>query len=86
MIVVDLQGIFLPYCYPRFSKSISHESVTTDVESSLIPYLGLPVPPALPSVAHIIFFIFIRHPYTKSRIDRIPCVCYYSSHKNYTSK
>ena len=59
MIVVDLQGIFLPYCYPRFSKSISHESVTTDVESSLIPYLGLPVPLAPPSVALIIFYFLI---------------------------
>jgi len=52
MIFVDLQVIFLRFAQV-FSYSISHESVTSDVESSLIPYLGLPVPPAPPSVALI---------------------------------
>jgi len=50
MIFVDLQLIFLHFTQV-FSYSISHESVTSDVESSLVPYLGLPVPPAPPSVA-----------------------------------
>ena len=52
MIFVDLQVICLHFTQV-FSYSISHESVTSDVESSLIPYLGLPVPPAPPSVALI---------------------------------
>jgi len=44
---------FLTFFTQVFSYSISHESDTSDVESSLIPYLWLPVPPAPPSVALI---------------------------------
>ena len=46
MIFVDLQVIFLRFTQV-FSYGISHESVTSDVESSLIPYLRLPVPQPL---------------------------------------
>ena len=52
VIFVDLQVIFLQFTQV-FSYSISRESVTSDVESFLIPYLGLPVPPTPPSVALI---------------------------------
>jgi len=52
-IVVDLQVIFL-HVTQVFSYSISHESVTSDVESSLIPYLGLPVPQPL-LVLHLLY-------------------------------
>jgi len=52
MIFVDLQVIFLHFTQ-AFSYNISHESVASDVESSLIPYIWLPVPPAPPSIALI---------------------------------
>jgi len=52
MIFVDLQVIFLHFTQV-FSYSISHESVTSDVESSLIPYLGLPVPQPPLLVLHL---------------------------------
>ena len=87
MIFVDLQVIFL--CFTQvFSYSISHESVTSDVESSLIPYLGLPVPPAPPSIALIktceAGLVFsVRH-ILKSRIVQIPCVCMYVCVCNYS--
>jgi len=52
MIFVDLQVIFLHFTQV-FSYSISHKSVTSDVESFLILYLGLPVSLAPPSIALI---------------------------------
>jgi len=63
MIVVDFPRQFSYIFTPVFSYSISHESVNSDVESSLIPYLRLPVPLAPPSVAliivlHLLYFIF----------------------------
>jgi len=43
MIFVDYKSF--SYIFTQvFSYSISRESVTSDVELSLIPYLGLPVP------------------------------------------
>ena len=58
MIFVDLQVI--SYILTQvFRYSISHESFTSDVESSLIPYLVLPVPLAPPSVALIISYFYI---------------------------
>jgi len=50
IIFIHLQVILLHFTQV-FSYSISHESVTSDVESSLIPYLGLPVPQPLLSLA-----------------------------------
>ena len=85
MIFVDLQVIFLHFTQV-FSYSISHESVTSDVESSLIPYLGLPVPQPI-LVLHLLYLIFIILSVThilRAALTEFPvcvcnvCVCNYS--------